>query len=249
MPTPRLRHHLDTPAHKILILDDDAELRGMLQRYLNGQGFQARPVEDAQQLDRLLQRESFDLLVLDLMMPGEDGLSVCRRLRVHGEAIPIIMLTARGDPVDKIIGLEMGADDYLPKPFNPRELAARINALLRRQAMYGAHVAGGADAVVRFGPFTLDGPRRLLLRDGVSVDCSSSEFALLRVLAANPDRPLGRERLRELARGREHEATDRSVDVQIMRLRKLIETDPARPRYIRTVWNVGYVFVSAPALP
>ncbi len=231
---------------KIIVLDDDAELRAMLQRYLNEQGFTVRTVADSPQLDRLLQREPFDLLVLDLMMPGEDGLAVCRRLRAQGEAIPIIMLTARGDPVDRIVGLEMGADDYLPKPFNPRELAARINALLRRQTMLGAGKPQGGNEVLRFGPFTLDETRRQLLRDGQVLECTSGEYALLRVFATNPNRPLGRERLMELAKGRDHDAMDRSVDVQILRLRRLIETNPAQPRFIQTVWGVGYVFVPEP---
>lgn len=228
---------------KILVLDDDQELRTMLARYLGEQGFQTRAVSDSTQLDRLLQREPFDVLVLDLMMPGEDGLAVCRRLRAQGETIPIIMLTARGDPVDRVVGLEMGADDYLAKPFNPRELAARITAMLRRQTMLSTGKPAAAEAQIHFGPFTLDDARRALLRDGLPLECTTGEYALLRAFANNPNRPLGRERLMELAKGREHEATDRSIDVQIMRLRRLIEDDPSQPMYIKTVWGVGYVFV------
>lgn len=228
---------------RIIVLDDDAEMRALLQRFLGEQGLTVRAVEDAPQLDRLLQREHYDLLVLDLMMPGEDGMSICRRLRAQGETIPIIMLTAKGDPVDRILGLEMGADDYLPKPFVPRELLARITALLRRQAIAAAGTASGRLDSIGFGPFVLDLARRELLRDGVPLELSSSEFALLKALASNPNRPLGRERLIELAKGRDCDVSDGSVNVQVLRLRRLIEADPANPKYIQTVWGVGYVFV------
>jgi len=227
---------------KILLLDDEAELRALLQRYLGGMGLRVRAVTDAAQLDRLLAREPFDLLILDLMMPGEDGLSVLRRLRARGETLPVLMLTARGDPVDRIVGLEMGADDYLPKPFDPRELLARIQAMLRRQALLGATPAARRDAPLRFGPFVLDLAARRLLRDDTEIDLTSGEFALLAALAAQPGRPLGRARLLELAHGRDHDATERSVDIRVLRLRRLIEADPAAPRYIQTVWGVGYVF-------
>jgi len=236
---------------RILVADDEADLRALLQRYLTDQGYAVRTVDSAAPLDKLLARERFDVLVLDVMMPGEDGLSICRRLRAQGETIPIVMLTARGDPLDRIIGLEMGADDYLPKPFNPRELLARIQALVRRQRMLGAHAgssAPGADSVLRFGAYTLSLGERRLQRGGEDVPLTTGEFSLLQALALNPNRPLGRDRLIELARGRDHEATDRSIDVQVMRLRRLIEADPAKPRHIQTVWGVGYVFVpDAPA--
>ena len=239
---------------RILIADDEAELRALLERYLSEQGLVARAVPDAAGAERLLARERFDVLVLDVMMPGEDGLSLCRRLRAAGETIPILMLTARGDPVDRIVGLEMGADDYLPKPFNPRELLARIQAMVRRQRVLGAHTgprqAGGR---IVFGAFTLWlDERRLERNDGrddnhsqgaQDVPLTTGEFALLQALAQQPHRPLGRDRLIALAYGPDHTATDRSIDVQVMRLRKLIEADPAQPRHIRTVWGVGYVFV------
>jgi len=233
---------------RILIADDEADLRALLQRYLGDQGYAVRTVDSAQPLDKLLARERFDVLVLDVMMPGEDGLAVCRRLRAQGETIPILMLTARGDPVDRIVGLEMGADDYLPKPFNPRELLARIQALVRRQRMLGAHTGPTpAQGSIRFGAFALHLDERRLERAGEggceAVPLTTGEFALLQALALNPNRPLGRDRLIELAHGREHEATDRSIDVQVMRLRKLIEADSAQPRHIRTVWGVGYLFV------
>ena len=238
---------------RVLVADDEADLRALLQRYLTDQGCTVRTVDGAQPLDKLLARERFDVLVLDVMMPGEDGLSICRRLRAQGETIPIVMLTARGDPLDRIIGLEMGADDYLPKPFNPRELLARIQALVRRQRVLGAHTGPVPDSgAIRFGAHTLHlGERRLERRVGGDGDTArvepvpltTGEFTLLQALALNPNRPLGRDRLIELARGRDHEATDRSIDVQVMRLRRLIEADPAKPRHIQTVWGVGYVFV------
>ncbi len=236
---------------RILVADDEPDLRALLQRYLSDQGYAVRTVDGAAPLDALLARERFDVLVLDVMMPGEDGLSICRRLRAQGETIPILMLTARGDPVDRIIGLEMGADDYLPKPFNPRELLARVQAMVRRQRMLGAHTgplqAGGAS--VRFGAFELLLQERRLTREGQDVPLTSGEFALLQALARQPRRPLGRDRLMALAYGPDHDATDRSIDVQVMRLRKLIEADPAQPCHIRTVWGVGYVFLPDGAAP
>ena len=227
---------------KIIILDDEAELRALLQRYLGSNGLTVRSVENAEQLDRLLAREPFDALILDLMMPGEDGLSACRRLRVRGETIPILMLTAKGDPVDRIVGLEMGADDYLPKPFDPRELLARMHAVLRRQQMFGTVPAAQRNGCVRFGSFALDLAARQLTRGEQLVPLSSAEYAVLAALATHPNRPLGRERLRTLAHGRDHEATERSVDVQVLRLRRLIEDNPGSPRFIQTVWGVGYLF-------
>ena len=228
---------------KILVVDDDARLRDLLTRYLGEQGFLVTALADARDIDKKLQRDPPHLVVLDLMLPGEDGLSVCRRLRGAGESVPIIMLTAKGEDVDRIVGLEMGADDYLPKPFNPRELVARIHAVLRR---HGEHPVAGAPAeegTIRFGPHELDLAARTLNCDGKPVALTTGEFSLLQALALNPNRPLGRDRLIELARGRDHEATDRSIDVQVMRLRRLIEADPAKPRHIQTVWGVGYVFV------
>jgi two-component system phosphate regulon response regulator OmpR len=253
-PTPhRSEETMSEALARILVADDEADLRALLQRYLTDQGYAVRTVDSAAPLDKLLARERFDVLVLDVMMPGEDGLSICRRLRAQGETIPIVMLTARGDPLDRIIGLEMGADDYLPKPFNPRELLARIQALVRRQRMLGAHggsLGAGGDGVVRFGVHVLHLAERRLTRDGADVPLTTGEFSLLQAFATNPNRPLGRDRLIELARGRDHEATDRSIDVQVMRLRRLVEADPAKPRHIQTVWGVGYVFVpDAPGDP
>ncbi|MFZ6817745.1 two-component system response regulator OmpR [Undibacterium sp. Ji22W] len=229
---------------KILVLDDDLRLRDLLRRYLSEQGFQVVVAENAQAMNKLWIRERYDLLVLDLMLPGEDGLSICRRLRGGGDLTPIIMLTAKGEEVDRIIGLEMGADDYLPKPFNPRELVARIHAVLRRRI---PEEAPGAPAehgqVFQFGEFTLDLSTRHLKKKGEHINLTTGEFSVLKVFARHARHPLSREKLMELARGREYEVFDRSLDVQISRLRKLIEVDPTNPQYIQTVWGLGYVFI------
>lgn len=229
---------------RILVVDDEAELRGLLARYLGGRGYQVRQAAEGGEMERLLSRERFDVLILDLMLPGDDGLTLCRRLRAAGETIPILMLTARGEAIDRILGLEMGADDYLPKPFEPRELLARIEALLRRQRVLGQHLHTQPAPRLCFGPFELDDAARQLLREGQPVALGSSEFALLRALAANADRPLSREKLIELAHGRDADLTDRAIDVQILRLRRLLEPDPAAPRYLLTVRGKGYVLVT-----
>jgi two-component system phosphate regulon response regulator OmpR len=229
---------------RILVVDDDQRLRELLVRYLSGEGFEVKAVPDAGGMDKQLARERYDLLVLDLMLPGEDGLAICRRLRGQPSAPAIVMLTAKGDDVDRIVGLEMGADDYLPKPFNPRELLARINAVLRRRAPHGVPGAPSATAeVVHFGKFSLNLSTRLLTREGKNVPVTTGEFSVLKVLVQHPREPLSRDKLMELARGREYEVFDRSIDVQISRLRKLIEDDPAHPKHIQTVWGFGYVFV------
>lgn len=227
----------------ILVVDDDPDLRALLETYLDRQGFAVRTLPDARELDRRIERERPDLVVLDLMLPGEDGLSVCRRLRANHEPIPIIMLTARSDDIDRILGLEMGADDYLGKPFNPRELVARIQAVLRRFTQLPPGSPQGDSAPVSFGHCTLDLASRVLWRDGERVTLTSGEFSLLAVLVQHPHRPLSRDRLIDLARGRDASTFDRSMDVQISRLRKLVEPEPASPRYIQTVWGHGYVFV------
>ena len=235
---------MTTAKTRILVVDDDLRLRDLLNRYLSEQGFSVHVAQDAAAIDKLLARERFDLIVLDLMMPGEDGLSVCRRLRGAKDTIPIIMLTAKGDDVDRIVGLEMGADDYLPKPFNPRELVARIHAVLRRRT---APLPPGAPAIeegqMSFGQVTVDLATRALTRAGTTISLTTGEFALLKVLLAHPRVPLSRDKLMELARGREYEVFDRAIDVQISRLRKLVEPDPGHPVHIQTVWGFGYVFV------
>ena len=229
---------------RILVVDDDQRLRDLLVRYLGGQGFEVRAVPDAGGMDKQLARERYDLVVLDLMLPGEDGLAICRRLRAQPGSPSIVMLTAKGDEVDRIVGLEMGADDYLPKPFNPRELVARINAVLRRRQPAGPPGAPAAQGERhQFGAFTLDLATRSLTRDGKDLPLTTGEFSVLKVLVQHPRQPLSRDKLMELARGREYEVFDRAIDVQISRLRKIVEEDPSRPRHIQTVWGFGYVFV------
>ncbi len=229
---------------RIMVVDDDARLRDLLNKYLAEQGFAVRAVANSADMDRYLARERYDLLILDLMMPGEDGLAICRRLRGASENIPIIMLTAKGDEVDRIVGLEVGADDYLPKPFNPRELVARIQAVLRRRPAAGPPGAPTSDTEIAvFGEFKLNLGTRSLTKNGVEITVTSGEFALLKVLAQHPRSPLSRDKLMEMARGREFGAFDRSIDVQVSRVRKLIEPDPAKPAFIQTVWGFGYVFI------
>jgi DNA-binding response OmpR family regulator len=227
---------------RILVVDDDQRLRDLLVRYLGGEGHEVKAVPDAAAMDKQLARERYDLVVLDLMLPGEDGLAICRRLRAQDTAPAIIMLTAKGDDVDRIVGLEMGADDYLPKPFNPRELLARINAVLRRRTPMGPPGAP-VEGTFQFGAFALNLSTRSLARAGKNVPLTTGEFSVLKVLVQHPRQPLSRDKLMELARGREYEVFDRSIDVQISRLRKIIEDDPAHPKHIQTVWGFGYVFV------
>jgi two-component system phosphate regulon response regulator OmpR len=227
---------------RIIVVDDDAELRNLLQRYLGEQGFSVRTVSDGSALSNQLARSPADAIVLDLMMPGEDGLAVCRRLRAAGDATPILMLTAKGDPMDRILGLEMGADDYLAKPFTPRELVARLSAILRRTA---GQTRLDHDARIAFGPFVLNLATIALTRDGASVPLSSREFAVLAALAASAGRPLSRAQLIDRALGRDAEVTDRAIDVQIVRLRKALGDDPTDPAWIKTVWGVGYVLTEA----
>ena len=229
---------------KVIVVDDDARLRELLNRYLGEQGYYVRTVANANEMNRLLARERYDLMILDLMLPGEDGLSICRRLRGANEDMPIIMLTAKGDDVDRIVGLEVGADDYLPKPFNPRELVARMQAVLRRRPPLAPPGAPSTDMqIAEFGEFRLNLATRTLTKGGEEVALTTGEFALLKVLVQHPRAPLSRDKLMELARGREFGAFDRSIDVQISRLRRLIEPDPSKPAFIQTVWGFGYVFI------
>ena len=234
---------MQTPFKKILMVDDDLRMRELLQRYLTEQGFSIKTVSDSTEMDTVLAQEHVDLLVLDLMLPGEDGLAICRRLRSAGNVMPIIMLTARGDEVDRIIGLEMGADDYLPKPFNPRELLARINAIMRRHGRNPPSAPALNAETITFGDFVFDPSTRSLSRDGVAITITSGEYALLKVFIDHPRQPLSRDRLMQLARGRELDVFDRSIDVQVSRLRRLIEVDPSHPRYLQTMWGFGYVFI------
>ena len=229
---------------KILIVDDDPRLRDLLRRYLGENGFNVLVSENGEAMKRLWVREHFDVLILDLMMPGEDGLTILKRLRAEKDMTPVIMLTARGEDVERILGLELGADDYLGKPFNPRELLARIHAVLRRRPRQDAPGAPSMEnEVVKFGDFELDLGTRVLKKNGEIVPLTTGEFAVLKAFARHPRQPLSRDKLMEMARGREYEAFDRSLDVQISRLRKLLEPDPSKPRYLQTVWGLGYVFI------
>ncbi|MEA1049285.1 response regulator [Lamprobacter modestohalophilus] len=224
---------------QVLVVDDDASLRELLENYLQREGFKVSGVADGVAMFEWLGETEPDIIILDLMLPGDDGLTLARRLRQQTQ-VPIIMLSARGDEIDRIIGLEVGADDYLAKPFNPRELLARIRAVLRRPAQ--SHVDGSAAGQISFGPYRLEPASRRLTRDGESVSLTGSEFDLLRIFAEHPNRVLDRDRLLDLLKGYERNPFDRSVDVQVARLRAKIEPDKKTPCYIRTVWGRGYIF-------
>jgi two-component system phosphate regulon response regulator OmpR len=232
-----------TEGDKILIVDDDPGLSSLLERFFTSKGYRARAVPNAEQMDRLLSREVFNLVVLDVMLPGEDGLSACKRLRASNNQIPIIMLTAKGEEASRIKGLELGADDYLGKPFNPDELMARVKAVLRRQSAPVPGAPGSEDESVSFGDYELSLATRELRRGNEVHMLTTGEFAVLKALVMHAREPLTRDKLMNLARGREWDALERSIDVQISRLRRMIEPDPSKPRYIQTVWGVGYVFV------
>ncbi len=233
-----------TSMRRLLVVDDDSDLRQLLSAYLSRHGYDVLLLPNTEQLDAYLDRYNPHLVILDLMMPGEDGLAACRRLRGKGDMTPIVMLTARDETVDRIVGLEMGADDYLGKPFEPRELLARVEAVLRR---YATSSFEGASKPFAFGPFECNFTARQLTRNGVPVPLTGGEFVLLSALIRNANRPLKRERLLELTRGgpvdSPRDSLDRAIDMQIYRLRRAIEDDPAHPRHIRTIWGVGYVFV------
>jgi two-component system OmpR family response regulator/two-component system phosphate regulon response regulator OmpR len=225
----------------IYVTDDDPGIRELVAEYLDKQGYAVATAADAAALDGLLAARRPDLLVLDWMLPGEDGLSIARRLRAQPGFPPIIMLSAKGEDIDRIIGLEVGADDYLPKPFNPRELLARIRAVLRR----GAPVPMAADAarVVRFGPYAVNLDARTLARDGAEIALTGGEYELLEIFVTHANRALSRDWLMDQLRGFERDPFDRSIDVRVNRLRKKIEDDPANPAYIRTQRGQGYLFV------
>jgi two-component system, OmpR family, response regulator len=231
----------------ILLVDDDREIRILLSRYLAGQGYRTTAAADGDEMREALAGRAIDLIVLDLMLPGEDGLALCRWVRAQSN-VPVIMLTARGEEIDRIVGLEMGADDYLPKPFNPRELVARIKAVLRRTDRPAGDLAGAArnqGEILTFAGWRLDvGARRLTAPDGVLVPLSAGEFGLLAAFASHPQRVLSRDHLLDLARGREAQPFDRSIDVQVSRLRRKIEEDPSNPQLISTVRGGGYMFTA-----
>ncbi len=234
----------------LLIVDDDREIRALLTRFLGGHGYRVSAAKDGAEMMRMVEGGRVDLIILDVMLPGEDGLSLCRRLRA-GSTTPVIMLTAAGDETDRIVGLEMGADDYLPKPFNPRELLARIKAVLRRVGGPGTSVSAGDAApgggrILVFEGWRLNLARRELhSSEGVLTQLSAGEFDLLVAFAEHPQRVLTRDQLLDLARGRVAAPFDRSIDVQVSRLRRKMESDPAEPVLIKTVRGGGYLFAAS----
>ena len=228
---------------KILIVDDDRQIRTLLERYLSQQGFVVSAVGDGQEMTRKLERDPIDLIVLDWMLPGEQGLAICQRLSSDKNNPPIIMLTANGSADSRISGLEGGADDYLPKPFEPRELVARIHAVLRRRPRVAAAIPIANSSSLYFGPYRLDSAQRCLYREDAQIALTGNEFALLNVLAQHAGTPLSRDRIAYLINGRNHGYDDRSLDVQVSRLRRLVEDDPAQPRYLQTVRGLGYVLI------
>lgn len=230
----------------ILVVEDARDIREPLARYLREHSYRATTAADAATARKLLKSSAIDLIVLDIMMPGEDGLSLCRYVRDTTQ-IPIILLTARGEEIDRIIGLEMGADDYLPKPFSPRELIARITAVIRRTNALPPRLQPPVAAKIHFGHWTLDtGRRELIGPDSVALPLSTGEFRLLLVLLERPKIALSRNQLLDLTKGKDAELFDRSIDNHVSRLRKKIEPDPRNPRYIKTVWGGGYIFAVEP---
>ena len=229
---------MEAEGARLLIVDDDPEIRELIQAYLSRQGFEVDCVEGGAAMDAYLAGHRPDLIVLDLMLPGEHGLAIARRLKGGGD-IPIIIVSAQGEDIDRIVGLEVGADDYLGKPFNPRELLARIRAVLRRIGRRREAEGGNR---VRFGPFELDTAAYRLTRQDRLVPLTSGEFDLLCVLTAHPNKVLDRDRILDLLTGAERSPFDRSIDVRVTRLRSKIEPDPAEPVYIKTIWGKGYLF-------
>lgn len=230
---------MDAESANLLVVDDDAELRELTQAYLEQQGFKVVCVESGEAMDAYLANATPDLLILDLMLPGEHGLSIAQRLKGRSE-LPIIIVSAQGEDVDRIVGLEVGADDYLSKPFNPRELLARVRAVLRRSQR--AVTDEKPRAKVAFGPFVLDLSAHRLTFGDDQVPLTSGEFDLLAILVAHPNTVLHRDRILDLLTGAERSPFDRSIDVRVTRLRAKLEVDPANPAYIRTIWGKGYMF-------
>jgi two-component system, OmpR family, response regulator len=230
----------------ILIVDDHREIRDLVSRALSKEGFRVSAAADGRAMRKIVADSRIDLILLDLMLPGEDGLSLCRAIRAES-SVPIIMLTAKGEEIDRVVGLEMGADDYLPKPFGSRELIARIKAVLRRsQEKVSRGDAEQRPKNYRFDRWGLDtGSRALIRADGVTVPLSTGEYDLLIVFVERPQRVLSRDQLLDLARGRTANAFDRSIDTQVSRLRKKLELDPGDPKIVKTVWGGGYMFTPA----
>jgi len=226
---------------RLLVVDDELKLRELLKTYLAQEGYAVDAVEDGRTMDLFLAENKVDLVILDLMLPGEDGLSIGRRLQQQ-QNLPFIILSARGEELDKIVGLEMGADDYLSKPFNPRELLARVRSVLRRCAVDNTVSENELEHNMAFGSFHLDVAKHQLSRDDQIVSLTAGEFTLLRTFLENPNRVLSRDALLEKTKGYDHSPLDRSVDICVGRLRQKIEADPAEPVYLRTIWGSGYLF-------
>ncbi len=226
----------------LLVVDDDREIRDLVSRFLMRHGYRVSTARDGREMKQALADWSVDLIVLDLMLPGTDGLTLCRELRASSK-VPVIMLTAMGEEMDRIVGLEMGADDYLPKPFNPRELLARIKAVLRRLEQPLRVPDEARSNLIRFEDWEFDTATRVLKgADGAGVDLTAGEFELLQTFALHPQRVLSRDQILDMTRGRSAVPFDRSVDVQVGRLRRKIEADPANPLLIKTVRGGGYIF-------
>jgi len=225
--------------HVLTLIDDDPKILDLTAKYLTDNSFIVHAGKSGKELDEILKKYESDLIILDLMMPEESGLQICQRLRVNQVVTPIIMLTAKGDEVDRIIGLEMGADDYLPKPFNPRELLARINAIIRRKETFSKKLSTKS---INFGDFIFDIQNRNLSKNGKNISITTGEFDLLKVFTERPKQPLSRDQIMQLSRGKELDVFDRSIDVQISRIRKLIEDNPNNPKYLQTKWGFGYIF-------
>jgi len=231
---------------QILVVDDEPKIRLLLKKYLSQEGYIVEAVNDGSAMDKYLTNHTVDLVILDLMLPGEDGLSIGRRLR-HQQNMPIIILSARGEELDKIVGLEMGADDYLSKPFNPRELLARIRSVLRRTIQDKLPATIIADTILNFGPFCLNIERHTLTREDKNkelknIQLTTGEFNLLQIFLEHSERVLNRDTLLEITKGYNHSSIDRSIDVCVGRLRRKIEPDPANPIYLRTIRGIGYIF-------
>ena len=232
--------------NRVLIIDDDEKLQKLLREYLGGNGFPARALSDGSEVLQTIRSEPPDIIILDIMLPGKDGLEVLKDIR-RDHTIPVIMLTAKGEDTDRIVGLELGADDYLPKPFNPRELLARMKAILRRAVSPDTGKASSeGDLLIKAGGLTLNQAKQTVATEAGELELSSTEYRILKVLMKHPNTVLSRDQLMTLAQGRDFMAFDRSIDVHISKLRAKLEPDPRSPKRIKTVWGSGYMFVAAP---